>query len=87
MKKGTLLRSDIFELKTKRVKSPNKRGKGHPHYVISANWWYLSDDEEEQVRNIVDPLRNISGKRGQSWTFKDYREAERKYLMLIMRWS
>jgi len=79
--------SEVFKLTRKNVRDPNKRGKGHPHYIISSNWWYLSDEEEDQVRNIVDPQRNISGKNGNSWKFKDLTEARKKYMLLIMRWS
>ena len=78
--------SKYFRLTSENRKDPNKRGKGHRMYTITWHNWRLPIDEEA-VRNIVDPYRNISGRRGSSWSFKDIKQAEKIYSMLLLRWG
>ncbi len=82
-----LHKSTYFELIREYRKNPNKREKGHRIYRIRAYNWFLSLGEEEAARDIVDPKRNIGGRNGMSWVFSDLATAEKKYMMLIMRWS
>ena len=83
----TLHESRYFRLSSENRHNPNKRGKGHLHYRITMHNWRIPVDDEEHVRDIVDPLRNISGKHGSSWIFKDLDKAKKKYSMLLLRWS
>ena len=79
--------SKVFKLTCENRRDPNKRGKGHRHYRIVADDWYVDIDDWDNIRNIVDPKRNIGGKYGGSWVFKDLTKARKLYMMLIMRWS
>jgi hypothetical protein len=79
--------SEYFRLSVDNRKSANRRGKGHRVYIITWHNWRFPEEDEEYMRDIVDPNRNISGKHGSSWTFKDRTTAEQKYTMLLMRWS
>ncbi len=82
----TLHESKYFRLTSENRKDPNKRGKGHRYYKITWYNWRLPDDDDK-VRDIVDPNRNIGGKHGSNWAFKKLEDAEKKYTMLIMKWS
>lgn len=79
--------STYFRLTEEPRKDPNKRGRGHRHYRITWHGWQLPLGDEEKVRDIVDPHRNISGKKGSSWIFKDRTVAEQKYTLLLMKWG
>ena len=76
-----------FRLTEEHLKNPRKRGQGHRHYRIVWHGWQLPLGDEEKVRDIVDPKRNISGRNGCSWIFKDRTLAEQKYAMLLMKWG
>lgn len=52
------------------------------HDVLGCGYGY-----GEEIRNIVDPLRNIGGDRGKRWCFKDLKTAEKKYMILTLRWA
>ena len=83
-----LHKSKYFELGTVNRKTPGRRGKGHLHYTIkwmSRDWTQGMTDDE--VMNIVDPNREQSGMYRNIWVFKDRAHAERKYMMLTMRWA
>jgi hypothetical protein len=41
----------------------------------------------EEVRDVIDPLRNIGGHGARRWQFRDLKTAEKKYMMLVMRWA
>lgn len=79
--------SKYFRLSSDNRKNSNRRGKGQRVYVITWHNWHLSIEDEEKARDIVDPKRNISGKHGSSWAFKDLKTAEQKYTMLLLKWS
>lgn len=83
----TIHQSRYFKLTSENKRDPNKRGKGHRHYRITMDNWRIPEEDEEAVRDIVDPQRNIGGKWGNSWMFKDLDKANKKYLMLLLRWS
>ncbi len=61
--------------------------KGRRFYRIV--WWNWIDlhDQDEQVRDLIDPQRNKSGRNGSSWKFSNLKEAEQMYSMLLLRWS
>lgn len=82
-----LRESKYFRLVSENRKDPNKRGKGHRMYKITWYNWRLPIEDEERVRDIVDPNRNISGKNGSTWAFKRLEDAEKKYTMLLLRWA
>jgi hypothetical protein len=82
-----LRESKYFRLSCENRKDPNKRGKGHRYYTITWHNWRLPVEAEEQVRDIVDPKRNISGKRGSTWAFKKLEDAEKRYTMLLLKWG
>ena len=79
--------SRCFKLTSENRRDPNKRGKGHRYYKITADDWQIGVDDWDDVRKIVDPQHNISGRYSNSWAFKDLNVAKKKYMMLIMRWS
>ena len=58
---------------------------GRPSYIIRA-YKGLNLDMEE-VRNIVDPNRNISGKNGKHWRFRKYEDADKLWVYLTLRYS
>ena len=65
----------------------NKRtnSKGRVYYELSLNsYGSIAWDPErfDQVRNIVDPTRNRSGRWGKSWKYTNRAAAERDLLML-----
>lgn len=79
-------KSRYFRLTKQNVKNVKKRGKGSRIYKIIVDAW-LPDAELEEIRNIVDPIRNIGGHDAYSWKFKDLATAQKKYTMLLLRWS
>ncbi len=85
--KKLLRENEYFELLYSRHRNPTKRGKGHPSYTIKCKWWAFTDEEEEQVRNVVDPNRSIGGRKATSWTFKRLEDAEKHYTMLVLKWA
>ena len=85
--KKIIHKTRCFTLTSENRRDPNKRGKGHKYYRITADDWRIGVEEWDAVRNIVDPKRNIGGRYGASWAFKDLQEAKKKFTMLILRWS
>ena len=79
--------SRCFKLTSENMRDINKRGKGHRYYRITADDWSIGVDDWDDVRKIVDPKHNIAHRHASSWAFKDLKTAEKKYMMLIMRWS
>lgn len=61
--------------------------KGRKFYRIVWWDWLGLHHEQEQMRDIVDPLRNRSGPNGSSWKFSNKAEAEKYYTMLLLRWA
>ena len=65
-----------------------KRGKGHRYWTIRWNSRNPKlDMTNAAVMDIVDPNREQPGLYRTTWTFKDRTTAERKYLLLTMRWA
>jgi hypothetical protein len=80
----TLHESQTFRLKEVRHR---KQKHGPPMYqIVWHNWRNIPVSEERAMRDMVDPKRNISSDNASSWRFRDRKTAERKYLMLVMRW-
>lgn len=78
----------LHESKYFRLQQETNRQNGRKLYrIVWYNSWYNVDIEQEQVRDIVDPLRNKSGHHGYDWKFKNRQEAEKYYTMLLLRWS
>jgi hypothetical protein len=67
-------------------RNPNKRGKGKLYYIISIKG-IPPDGVREEIRDIVDPLRNIGGKYGGHWSFKDRLVAEKMLCMLLLKYG
>ena len=44
--------------------------------------WYM-----EEVRDIIDPNRNISGKNGTRWRFRKYEDADKIWTYLMLKYS
>lgn len=61
--------------------------KGRKFYRIVWYNWIDLHDQDEQLRDLIDPHRNKSGRHGSSWKFSNLKEAEQMYTMLLMRWS
>jgi len=84
--KKILHQSRLFSLAKHNIKNPKKRGKGHAMYIITVEGWFTSGEMEE-IRNIVDPMRNLSGNGGFTWKFKNLTLAQKVYTMLLLRWG
>ena len=81
----TLHESENFELR--RVK---RRKSDKVYYEIRLTMSNrLINDEAfvEGVRDIVDPLRNRSGRFGIHWKFRVREEAEKMLTALLLRWA
>lgn len=65
--------------------SPPGNQNALPLYIIAVNNWANIDMEE--VRNIIDPNRNISGKNGVRWKFKKYEDADKIWVYLTLKYS
>ena len=74
-----LHKSEHFELR--RVK---RRKSDKVYYEIRLISW-TTNDWLEGVRDIVDPLRNKSGRYGNHWKFRSYDEAEKLMTALLLR--
>ena len=68
--------------------SPPGNANARPIYIIDARkgWSAMSLDMEE-VRDIIDPNRNISGKNGTRWRFRKYEDADKLWTYLMLRYS
>ena len=80
------MRKRLHESRCFRLQQETNR-KGRKFYRIVWWDWILEHEDQEQVRDIVDPLRNKSGRNGSSWKFGSRAEAEKYYTMLLLRWS
>lgn len=80
------MRKRLHESRCFRLQQETNR-KGRKFYRIVWWDWILEHEDQEQVRDIVDPLRNKSGRNGSSWKFSSRAEAEKYYTMLLLRWS
>lgn len=80
------MRKRLHESRCFRLQQETNR-KGRRFYRIV--WWNWIDlhDQDEQLRDLIDPQRNKSGKNGSSWKFSNLKEAEQMYSMLLLRWS
>jgi hypothetical protein len=80
------MRRRLHESRCFRLQQETNR-KGRKFYRIV--WWNWIDlhDQDEQLRDLIDPQRNKSGKNGSSWKFSNLKEAEQMYSMLLLRWS
>lgn len=83
-KRKTINESKIFRLVELRHR---KQKHGDPMYEIIWHSKNLPNSDEETVRNIVDPNRNIGGTYGSHWKFRDRNTAEKLYTMLVLKWS
>ena len=80
-----LHKSEMFELR--RVK---RRKSDKVYYEIRLTMSNrLINDEAfvEGVRDVVDPLRNRSGRFGIHWKFRVREEAEKMLTALLLKWS
>lgn len=59
---------------------------GRVYYAVTLWNWRFPDDEDA-VRNIIDPLHNRAGRTGTNWRFSNRKEAEQMYSMLLLRWA
>lgn len=78
-------RSRYFSLVKEYIKDKKKRGKGKRVYMIIVDGWF-SSKELEEIRNVVDPKRNIGGHDAYSWKFGNLDTAQKKYNWLLMKW-
>lgn len=62
------------------------------YYEVRVTGWVpevppTEDSFFEQVRDMIDPLRNKSGKGGTHWRFRNQTDAEKIYTALVLRWT
>lgn len=82
-----LYKSEFFELrKMKRRKSEKI------YYEVRVTGWIpetssMETSFYEQVRDMIDPLRNKSGSAGTHWKFRNLNDAEKIYTALVLRWT
>jgi hypothetical protein len=67
-------------------RNPNKRGKGQRYYTIGLRGYPFYNIIEE-IRDLVDPLHNIGGRHGSSWSFKSRETAEKLFTMLLLKYG
>ena len=80
------MRKRLHESRCFRLQQETNR-KGRKFYRIVWFNWIDLHDQDEQLRDIIDPHRNKSGKHGSSWKFSNLKEAEQMYSILLLRWS
>lgn len=79
------MRKVLFESrKFKLVQDATAKGRRFYKIVLTS---YYSYEETEAIRNLVDPLRNKSGNQGTSWKYRNRKDAEQHYTMLLMGWA
>jgi hypothetical protein len=91
----TLQKSTFFTLTKNRHRKSEK-----VHYRITMHAWPVEWGSvsfhtnllenisfKDQVRNIVDPLRNKAGSQGTQWKFRSRDEAEKLYMALMLKFS
>ena len=78
----------LNESRNFRLQQETKASNGRKFYrIVYYHWQNISVDDEEAIRDIVDPQRNKSGRNGSSWKFSNRKEAEYYYTMLLLRWA
>ena len=81
----TLHKSENFELR--RVKR-RKSDKVYYEIRLPLSSKLLFDDAfAEAVRDVIDPLRNRSGRYGIHWKYRSREEAEQMLTALLLRWA
>jgi plasmid replication initiation protein len=80
------MRKRLHESRCFRLQQETNR-KGRKFYRIVWFNWIDLHDQDEQLRDLIDPHRNKSGKHGSSWKFSNLKEAEQMYSILLLRWS
>lgn len=87
MSKKVIKESEYFRLLHSKH-CPPSNAIARPIYIIDARkGWPAANIDMEEVRDIVDPNRNISGKNGTRWRFRKYEDAEKLWVYLMLRWS
>lgn len=77
----------IHESRRFRLSLCRKKSNNRKYYLVTSHTYIYTHEDEEAMRDIADPLRNKSGKRGRQWKYVNFKEAEQVYMMLNMRWS
>ena len=80
-----LHKSENFELRRKKRRKTDK-----VYYEISlplSNRLINDEAFVEGVRDLVDPLRNRSGRYGLHWKYRSREEAEQMLTALLLRWA
>lgn len=82
-----LHKSEFFELRQMKRRKSEKI-----YYEVRVTGWIpevlpTEDSFYEQVRDMIDPLRNKSGKGGTHWKFRTQKDAEQIYTALVLRWN
>ena len=80
------MRKRLHESRCFRLQQETNR-KGRKFYRIVWFNWIDLHDQDEQLRDLIDPHSNKSGKHGSSWKFSNLKEAEQMYSILLLRWS
>jgi hypothetical protein len=81
------MRKRLHESKYFRLQQETNQNTGRRFSRIV--WWDMFGlvEQADAVRDVVDPLRQRSGRNGASWKFTNRVEAERMYTMLLLRWA
>ena len=80
------MKKRLHESRCFRLQQETNRNGRRFYRIVWYNWIDLHD-QDEQLRDLIDPQRNKSGKNGSSWKFSNLKEAEQMYSMLLLRWS
>jgi hypothetical protein len=87
MSKKTIRESTHFKF-IQSKHAPPGNANAHPLYIIDARkGWTAASIDMEEVRNIIDPNRNISGKNGTRWKFRKFEDADKLWMYLMLRYS
>lgn len=84
----------IYENNTFRVTRKNLTQRGFPHkqpeYIISLKspyWHNMTNDELNEIRDVIDPNRNIAGRNGVHWKFKRKDQVDKLWVWLTLKWA
>jgi hypothetical protein len=71
-----------------RSKHSSAGANARPIYIIDARkGWSAANLDMEEVRDLIDPQRNISGKNGTRWKFRKYEDAAKIWTYLVLKYS
>lgn len=63
-----------------------KPGNAGKYYTIKVNFWGMTLEYKDEVRSHFDPAKNRGGTTGNTWKFRNKKDAEQLLMTALMRW-